>query len=167
MSTEGSYYVHPSSVIDKDVEIGKDTKIWHFCHVSEGARIGENCNVGQNTFVGKGVEIGSGVKIQNNVSVYSGVKIEDDVFLGPSCVFTNVSYPRAYTTQGYTETLVEKGASIGANATIKTGVTVGAYSLVGAGAVVIKDVEPHSIVVGNPARPTGNRIGEDGKVLRR
>lgn len=150
-------YVHPSAIVDDGVELGDGVKIWHFVHVSKGATIGARSVLGQNVFVGNGVCIGSGVKIQNNVSVYSGVEIDDDVFLGPSCVFTNVNNPRAFVErkEEFRTTRVARGASIGANATIVCGHHVGAYAFVGAGAVVTKDVEEHALVVGTPARRIG------------
>lgn len=146
-------YIDKTAVIDDNVTIGEGTKIWHFCHVSSEAIIGSNCIIGQNVFIDKGVKIGNNVKIQNNVSVYKGVIIEDDVFLGPSCVFTNVKNPRSFIERKHEmkHTLVKKGASIGANATIICGNTVGKYSFVGAGAVVTRNVEDYSVVVGNPA----------------
>ncbi len=152
-----SAYVHESAIVDDDVVLGDGTKVWHFVHVSSGARIGARCALGQNVFVGRGVRVGNGVKVQNNVSLYEGVEIEDDVFLGPSCVFTNVVNPRAFIErkQEYKPTRVRKGASIGANATIVCGVTLGEYCLVGAGAVVTRDVAAHALVVGSPARPVG------------
>ncbi|HWO89769.1 MAG TPA: acyltransferase [Gemmatimonadales bacterium] len=151
------YFVHPSSFVDEGAQIGAGTKIWHFCHVLPGAVIGERCNIGQNCVVMSGVRIGNNVKIQNNVSVYEGVILEDDVFCGPSMVFTNVGNPRSHVNRRgeYETTLVRRGASIGANATIVCGVTLGEYSFVGAGAVVTKDVKPHALVVGNPARQVG------------
>jgi len=151
------YFVHESAYVDEGAEIGEGTKIWHFSHVMPEARIGKNCTLGQNVFVGRGVRIGNNVKIQNNVSVYEGVELEDDVFCGPSMVFTNVKNPRsAYPRQGqYTKTLVKRGATIGANATVVTGVTLGELSFVAAGAVVTKDVPPYAIVAGVPARIIG------------
>lgn len=148
------YYAHESAVIDEGSLIGKGTCVWHFSHISEGAVIGENCVIGQNCYVGPNVKIGNGVKIQNNVSVYEGVTLEDDVFCGPACVFTNDKYPKAYQSNrdNWLPTLVKKGASIGANATIVCGVTIGKYALVGAGAVVTKDVPDGKTVYGNPAR---------------
>jgi len=148
------YYTHESAVIDEDAQIGKGTCVWHFSHISEGAIIGENCVIGQNCYVGPNVKIGNGVKIQNNVSVYTGVILEDDVFCGPSCVFTNDKYPKAYQSNKdkWLPTLVRKGASIGGNATIMCGVTIGRYALIGAGAVVTKDVLDRQTVIGNPAR---------------
>ena len=151
------YFAHPSSHIDQGAEIGTGTKIWHFCHVMPRARIGQNCNVGQNVFVQSDVVIGNNVKIQNNVSVYTGVIVEDDVFLGPSMVFTNVINPRSHISRKdeYQTTLVRRGASIGANATIVCGTTLGVYSFVGAGAVVTRDVPDFALVVGNPAKHRG------------
>jgi len=156
MSDE-NYFVHESSYIDEDVEIGEGTKIWHFCHILKGSKIGQNCVLGQNVMVGPAVKIGNNVKIQNNVSVYNGVEIEDDVFCGPSMVFTNVINPRAFIERKheFRKTLVKRGATIGANATIVCGVTIGEYAFIGAGAVVTKDVHPYALVVGVPARQTG------------
>ncbi len=146
-------FIHESAVIDDDVEIGEGTRVWHFCHLLSGARIGRNCVLGQNVMVGPGVAIGDGCKIQNNVSLYRGVTLEDDVFCGPSCVFTNVLTPRAFIERkdAFLPTLVRKGASIGANATVLCGVTIGRYALVGAGAVVSRDVPDHAVVAGVPA----------------
>jgi len=151
------YYVHESAIIDPGCSIGKGTKIWHFSHIMEGCRIGEGCNIGQNVVVSPGVELGNNVKVQNNVSIYSGVICEDDVFLGPSMVFTNVINPRsAVVRRGqYDQTLVKKGATIGANATIICGVTLGNYCFIGAGAVVTKNIPAYALVVGNPAKQTG------------
>jgi UDP-2-acetamido-3-amino-2,3-dideoxy-glucuronate N-acetyltransferase len=151
------YFVHPSSVIDEPCAIGAGTKIWHFCHVMANARIGSNCVLGQNVFVGAGVIIGSGVKLQNNVSVYEGVELEDDVFVGPSAVFTNVRNPRSAIERKheFQKTLVRRGATIGANATILCGTTIGVCSLVGAGAVVVKDVPDFALVIGVRARIIG------------
>lgn len=151
------YFAHPSAVIDEGCRIGPGTKIWHFSHIMSGAELGENCNIGQNVVVSPGVKLGRNVKVQNNVSVYSGVTCEDDVFLGPSMVFTNVKTPRSHISRRhqYTPTLIKKGASIGANATIVCGVTIGRYALVGAGAVVTRDVPDHAVVYGNPARLMG------------
>ena len=152
-----SAMVHPSAVVDDGVELGEGSRVWHFAHVSSGARIGRGCSLGQNVFVGRNVRIGDGVKIQNNVSVYEGVEVEDDVFLGPSCVFTNVNNPRSFIERKaeFRLTRVGRGASIGANAVIVCGHDVGAYAFVGAGAVVTKDVAPHALVIGNPARRIG------------
>src|SRR5438046_4222710 len=151
------YFVHESSVVDAGARIGKDTKIWHFCHVMPGAVIGERCNLGQNVVVMPGTRIGSNVKIQNNVSIYEGVELEDDVFCGPSCVFTNVMNPRSHVSRKseYRQTLVKRGGSIGANATIVCGVTLGEYAFIGAGAVVTSDVPAYGLMVGVPARRVG------------
>jgi UDP-2-acetamido-3-amino-2,3-dideoxy-glucuronate N-acetyltransferase len=158
------YFVHESSYVDEGAEIGDDTKVWHFCHILSGAKIGKNCSLGQNVNVGSRAVIGDGVKIQNNVSVYNDVIIEDDVFCGPSCVFTNVINPRAFVERKheYKKTIVKKGASIGANATIVCGVTIGEYALVGAGSVVTKDVPAYALVYGNPARVYGS-VDQDGE----
>jgi UDP-2-acetamido-3-amino-2,3-dideoxy-glucuronate N-acetyltransferase len=151
------YFAHETAVIDQGCIIGKGTKIWHFSHVMSGSEIGENCNIGQNVVVSQGVKLGRNVKVQNNISLYTGVICEDDVFLGPSMVFTNVINPRSAIIRKdqYMATIVEKGATIGANSTIVCGNRIGRYSFVGAGAVVTKDVKPYSLVVGNPARQTG------------
>ncbi|MGQ9623681.1 MAG: Gfo/Idh/MocA family oxidoreductase [Candidatus Caldatribacteriaceae bacterium] len=155
--TQKSYFVHESSYIDEDVEIGEGTKIWHFCHILRGSSIGKNCVIGQNVMIGPEVRIGDRCKIQNNVSIYKEVTLEDEVFCGPSCVFTNVYNPRAFIERKheFRPTLVKKGATIGANATIVCGVTIGRYALVGAGAVVKKDVPDYALVVGVPARQIG------------
>lgn len=152
-----SYFVHPTAIVDAPASIGAGTKIWHFCHLMPHCVIGEDCSLGQNVFVASRVELGRGVKVQNNVSIYEGVICEDEVFLGPSMVFTNILNPRsAIVRKGqYQTTRVERGASIGANATIVCGHTIGQYALVGAGAVVTKDVLPYALVVGNPARSIG------------
>jgi UDP-2-acetamido-3-amino-2,3-dideoxy-glucuronate N-acetyltransferase len=157
------YFVHESSYVDEGAEIGEGTKIWHFCHIMSGAKIGKKCSIGQNVSVGGRAVIGDGVKIQNNVSVYDDVIIEDAVFCGPSCVFTNVINPRAFIERKheYRKTVVKKGASIGANATIVCGVTIGEYALIGAGSVVTRDVPAYALAYGNPARVQG-RVGEDG-----
>ncbi len=156
---ENDYFVHESAYVDPGAKIGKGTKIWHFSHVMAGAEIGEDCTLGQNVFVAKNARIGSNVKIQNNVSVYEGVILEDDVFCGPSCVFTNVKTPRAAfprnRSEDYIPTRVKRGASIGANATIVCGVTIGEWAFVAAGAVVTKDVPPYALVAGIPARQMG------------
>jgi len=150
------YYVHPTAIVEGDVKIGKNTRIWHFVHVRRGARIGENCNIGKGVYIDKDVEIGNNVKIQNFVSVYHGVKIEDDVFIGPHATFTNDLYPRSFNEDWeLVPTLVKKGASIGANATIVCGIVIGEYAMIGAGAVVTKDVPPFGLVYGNPARLKG------------
>jgi UDP-2-acetamido-3-amino-2,3-dideoxy-glucuronate N-acetyltransferase len=158
------YFVHESSYVDEGAKIGEGTKIWHFSHIMGGAQIGKNCTIGQNVNIGSRALIGNNVKIQNNVSVYDDVIIEDDVFCGPSCVFTNVINPRAFVErkQEYKNTLVKKGASIGANATIVCGVTIGEYGLVGAGSVVTRDVPPYALVYGNPARVHGT-VNEKGE----
>ena len=154
---EKDYFAHPTAVIDEGCVIGKGTKIWHFSHIMTGCEIGENCNIGQNVVISPGVKLGKNVKVQNNVSIYTGVICEDDVFLGPSMVFTNVINPRSAIVRKdqYKQTYVCKGASIGANATIICGVRLGKYCFVGAGAVVTKDVSDYALVVGNPARQTG------------
>lgn len=151
-------FVHESSYVDQDVEIGEGTKVWYFCHIQKGARIGKNCSLGQNVNISNNVKIGNGVKIQNNVAVYEGVEIEDDVFCGPSCVFTNDLTPRAKYPKGhanYKRTVIKKGASIGANATIVCGHTVGQWALIGAGAVVTSDVPAHALMLGVPAKWAG------------
>lgn len=160
------YMMHESSYRDEDVALGLDVKIWHFCHLCKGCSIGDGSVLGQNVYIGPGVQIGWKVKIQNNVSVYEGVTIEDEVFLGPSCVFTNVKNPRAgYPTDEYPKTLVKRGASIGANATIVCGVTLGEWCFIGAGAVVTKDVSPHALMVGVPAQQIGV-VDKEGNVVR-
>ncbi len=152
-----AYFVHESSYVDDGVVIGKHSKIWHFTHILAGSRIGENCNIGQNVVIGPDVCIGNGCKIQNNVSVYKGVTLEEDVFCGPSMVFTNVYNPRAHVRRmdEMRYTLVRRGASLGANCTVVCGVTIGEYAFVGAGAVITKDVPSHTLVYGNPARVHG------------
>lgn len=155
---EKKYFVHESSYVDEPVTIGNGTKIWHFSHVMKNCEIGENCNIGQNVVVSPGVKLGNTVKIQNNVSVYTGVICEDGVFLGPSCVFTNVINPRSFIERKseYKPTLLKKGASVGANATIVCGNTIGKYALIGAGSVVTKDVPDFALVAGNPGRVIGH-----------
>ncbi|WP_252243433.1 MULTISPECIES: DapH/DapD/GlmU-related protein [unclassified Clostridium] len=147
------YFVHESSYIDDNVEIGEGTKIWHFSHIMSNSIMGEKCNIGQNVVISPGVKLGNGVKIQNNVSVYTGVICEDDVFLGPSCVFTNVINPRSFIERKseYKQTIIGKGASVGANVTIVCGHNIGKYALIGAGAVVTKNIPDYALVVGNPA----------------
>ena len=151
------YFAHETAVIDEGCNIGKGTKIWHFSHIMTGARLGEKCNIGQNVVVSPDVVLGNNVKVQNNVSIYTGVICEDDVFLGPSMVFTNVVNPRSAVVRRrqYVKTVVRKGASIGANATIVCGHDIGEYAFIGAGAVVTKEVLPYALVVGNPARQVG------------
>ena len=146
--------IHKSSFVDDNVKIGEGSKIWHFCHILSGTVIGKNCTIGQNVMIGPDVIVGDNVKIQNNVSLYKGVFIEDDVFIGPSAVFTNVKFPRAYIEQknNFEKTMIKKGCTIGANATIVCGVTLGEYSFVGAGSVVTKTYPKNSILIGNPAR---------------
>jgi UDP-2-acetamido-3-amino-2,3-dideoxy-glucuronate N-acetyltransferase len=155
--SEAPYYAHPSAYVDQPCEIGAATKIWHFCHVMADARIGARCNLGQNVFVAAGVVVGDNVKIQNNVSLYTGVELEDDVFCGPSCVFTNVMNPRSQIVRHaqYQRTLVRRGATIGANATIVCGSTIGRYAFIGAGAVVRGDVPDYALMLGVPARQRG------------
>ena len=152
-----SFFVHPSSVIDDGAQIGAGTKIWHFCHLMPTSIIGENCILGQNVFIDNNVVIGNGVKIQNNVSVYNGVIVEDNVFLGPSVVFTNVLNPRSFIERKneFKKTLIKKGASIGANATLVCGIEIGSYAMIGAGAVVTKNVADYALVLGNPAHQAG------------
>lgn len=164
---KGSCFVHKSSYVDNGACIGEGTQIWHFCHITKGSTIGKNCKIGQNVVIGPDVRIGDNVKIQNNVSVYKGVTIEDDVFCAPSCVFTNVFNPRAEISRmkELRPTLVKKGATIGANATIVCGSTIGRYAFIGAGAVVTKDAPDYALVYGNPARIKG-RICECGQKLK-
>lgn len=154
---EKGYFAHSTAVIDEGCVIGEGTKIWHFTHIMTGSRIGKNCNLGQNIVVSPEVVLGNNVKVQNNVSIYTGVICEDDVFLGPSMVFTNVLNPRSAVVRrdSYLTTVVKKGATIGANATIVCGITLGRYSFIGAGAVVTKDVLDYELVIGNPARHAG------------
>ena len=157
MFEEQDFFVHPSSLVDENVCIGAGTKIWHFSHIQSDATIGQDCVLGQNVYVGSDVVIGNRCKIQNNVSLYTGIVLEDEVFCGPSCVFTNDLYPRAHNERGWEvkETLVMRGASIGANATIVCGHSIGEYALVGSGAVVTQDVPAHALMLGVPARQCG------------
>ncbi len=165
------YFAHETAVIDEGCEIGQGTKIWHFSHIMPNCKIAENCNIGQNVVISPEVILGKNCKVQNNVSIYTGVICEDDVFLGPSMVFTNVSNPRSAVNRraNYEKTLVQRGATIGANATIVCGNTIGAYAFIGAGAVITKDVASYALVVGNPARQIGwmstygHRLGFDKK----
>ncbi|NVN93451.1 MAG: N-acetyltransferase, partial [Desulfuromonadales bacterium] len=163
----GDYFVHESSYVDVGAEIGKGTKIWHFSHILSGAIIGDRCSFGQNVSVAGGTVIGNNVKVQNNVSIYEGTVIEDDVFLGPSCVLTNVTNPRAQVIRRslYEKTVLRRGASIGANATVVCGVTIGRYAFVAAGAVVVKDVPDYALMVGVPARQNG-WMSRHGHLLR-
>ncbi len=163
-----SVFIHASSYIDENVEIGEGTKIWYFCHIQNGVRIGKNCVLGQNVNISNHVKIGNYVKIQNNVSIYEGVELEDGVFCGPSCVFTNDLTPRAEFpkgSKGYVKTLVKHGASIGANATIVCGITIGEYAMVAAGAVVTKDVPDFALVAGVPAKVVGG-VDQFGRVRK-
>ena len=165
------FFAHESAYVDDGAQVGTGTKIWHFCHVMSGAVIGERCSLGQNVVVMPGTRIGNNVKIQNNVSIYEGVELEDDVFCGPSCVFTNVVNPRSHVSRKheYLRTVVQRGASIGANATIVCGVTLGAYAFIGAGAVITSDVPDYALMVGVPARRVGwmCRCGERLRLARR
>ena len=162
-----NYFVHESSYVDEPCQIGKGTKIWHFSHVMKNSVIGENCNIGQNVVISPSVNLGNNVKIQNNVSVYTGVVCQDDVFLGPSMVFTNVINPRSGVNRKdeYMKTIVKKGASIGANATIVCGNNIGTFSFIGAGAVITKEVPDYALMVGNPAKQIG-WMSEYGKKLK-
>ena len=162
-----NYFAHETAVIDSDCKIGDGTKIWHFSHIMTGCMIGENCNLGQNVVISPAVILGSNVKIQNNVSVYTGVICEDDVFLGPSMVFTNVINPRSHVNRKneYAQTLVKKGATIGANATVVCGNEIGEYALIGAGAVITKPIKSFALVVGNPAKQIG-WVSENGHKLK-
>jgi UDP-2-acetamido-3-amino-2,3-dideoxy-glucuronate N-acetyltransferase len=154
---ESGYFVHPSAIVDEGAGIGAGTKIWHFTHIMAGARIGKNCILGQNVFIGSGAILGDNIKVQNNVSIYDGTILEDDVFCGPSMVFTNVFNPRSFISRKkeFRKTLVKKGATIGANATVICGNTIGQYAFIGAGSVVTKDVPGHALVYGNPGKVKG------------
>jgi len=160
-------HIHPTAVVDEPVSIGDGTKIWHFCHVCSGARIGENCSFGQNVLVGNDVLVGNRVKVQNNVAIYTGVTLEDEVFLGPSCVLTNVTNPRSQIVRRglYEKTLIRRGATVGANATIVCGITLGRYAFIAAGAVVAKDVPDYALIVGVPGRQVG-WMSRHGHILR-
>ena len=162
-----TFFAHESSFVDDNVNIGDNTKVWHFSHILSGSNIGTNCSFGQNCVVGPKVSIGNGVKVQNNISIYEGVVVEDDVFLGPSMVFTNVTNPRAFIIrrEEFKKTLLKKGCSIGANATIVCGVTIGEYALIGSGTVVNKDVKPYALMVGVPARQIG-WVSKAGNTLK-
>lgn len=162
-----SFFVHSSSFVDENVEIGEGTKIWHFCHILPGTKIGKNCSFGQNCMVGPNVIIGNNVKVQNNVSIYEGLIIEDDVFLGPSCVLTNVTNPRSQVNRKnfYEKTLLKRGCTIGANATIVCGITIGRYAFISAGAVVVKDVPDYALMVGVPAKQRG-WMSRHGHILK-
>ena len=157
LSSEKSYFVHETAVVDPGCQIGEGTKIWHFSHLMAGCVVGHSCNIGQNVVISPQVVLGNNVKVQNNVSVYTGVICEDDVFLGPSCVFTNVINPRSFINrkEEFRTTLVKRGATIGANATVVCGNSIGEYAMIGAGAVITKDVPPYALMTGNPARQTG------------
>lgn len=163
-----TFFVHESSYVDENVTIGQGTKIWHFSHIQTGSILGANCSIGQNVNIANNVKIGNNVKIQNNVSIYEGVELEDYVFCGPSMVFTNIKLPRSEFPQRgkkyYLKTLVKKSASIGANATIVCGVTIGEYALIGSGAVVTKDIPPYSLAIGNPARIVG-KVDKKGNLV--
>jgi len=154
---EKAYFAHPTAVVDEPVEIGEGTKIWHFTHINSGTRIGRNCNIGQNVFIDSGAILGNNIKVQNNVSIYSGVILEDDVFCGPSMVFTNVFNPRSFISRKkeFRKTLVGKGATIGANSTIVCGNTIGQFAFIGASSVVTKDVPDYALVYGNPGETKG------------
>ncbi|MGP1514794.1 MAG: DapH/DapD/GlmU-related protein [Bacteroidales bacterium] len=166
MKIQNEYFVHPTAIIDDGCKIGKDSKIWHFSHIMRGSIIGEKCNIGQNVVISPDVELGDNCKVQNNVSVYTGVKCEDNVFLGPSCVFTNVINPRSAISRKaeYKQTIIKKGATIGANATIVCGHTLGKYCLIGAGAVIREDIADYECWIGNPAVRLGF-VGEYGHRL--
>jgi UDP-2-acetamido-3-amino-2,3-dideoxy-glucuronate N-acetyltransferase len=159
-------YIHPSAIVDEGAQVGEGTRVWHFCHLMPKSKIGKNCILGQNVFIDNDVELGNGVKVQNNVSIYKGVLIEDDVFLGPSMVFTNVINPRSFIERKdeFKKTIIRKGATLGANSTILCGVEIGSFAMVGAGAMVVNNVSPYGLVVGNPARQIG-WVSEAGKTL--
>lgn len=154
MKKNKNFFLHETSIVDKQVSIGKGTKIWHWCHISKNAKIGKNCNLGQNIYIGEGVVIGDNVKIQNNVSIYSGVVIKKNVFVGPSVVFTNVKIPRSFVNKKkfFSKTIINEGVTLGANSTIICGIKIGKFALIGAGSVCTKSIEPFSKVVGNPAK---------------
>ncbi len=162
-----NYFIHPTSIIDKNVKIGKNTNIWHWCHLSKDVVIGKNCNLGQNIYVGEGVKIEENVKIQNNVSIFKGVTLKKNVFCGPSVVFTNVKFPRSeFKTRKYIKTLIQEGVSIGANSTIICGTKIGKYALIGAGSVITKNIKNNLIVAGNPFKILG-KICNCGKTIIR
>lgn len=162
-----NFFAHESCYVDDNVKIGDNTKVWHFSHILSGTNIGANCSFGQNCVVGPQVKIGNGVKVQNNISIYEGVEVEDDVFLGPSMVFTNVTNPRAFIVrrQEFKKTLLKHGCTVGANATIVCGVTIGEYALIGSGAVINKDVKPYALMVGVPAKQIG-WVSKAGNTLK-
>ena len=162
-----SIYIHPTSIVDDGATIGRETKVWHFCHISSEAIIGNNCTIGQNVFVGNGSVIGNNVKIQNNVSLFDGVILEDDVFCGPSMVFTNVLNPRAAIDRKleFKKTIIRQGTTIGANATIICGVEIGKYAFIGAGSVITKNVAPHALVFGVPGKQCG-WVSHNGEILK-
>jgi UDP-2-acetamido-3-amino-2,3-dideoxy-glucuronate N-acetyltransferase len=168
MTEDNPVQIHPTAIIDDGATIGAGTKIWHFSHIMTDAVIGKNCTIGQNTMVAPRAILGDRVKVQNNVSVYTGVICEDDVFLGPGCVFTNISRPRSFIERKdeFRPTLVKKGATIGANATILCGITIGEYAMIGAGSVVTKNVPPHALIVGNPGEQRG-WVDKDGNTTAR
>lgn len=167
MSSGENIMINETAVVDEGCVIGSGTKVWHFCHLISGCQIGENCSLGQNVMVASGVKLGNNVKVQNNVSIYEGVECEDDVFIGPSAVFTNVTNPRSFISRKheYKKTIIRRGATIGANATVMCGIEIGAYAFVGAGAVVTLEVLPYAMVVGTPARQVG-WVSESGYRLR-
>jgi len=164
---ETNPYIHPTAIVDPGAQIGEGTRVWHFCHLMPKSIVGRNCILGQNVFIDNEVVIGDGVKVQNNVSVYNGVIIENDAFIGPSVVFTNVINPRSFIERKneFRKTLIRKGATIGANATILCGITIGEYAFIGAGAVVTKDVQPYALMTGNPANQTG-QVNKEGNPIR-